>query len=351
MSQYVKPNESGLFDKATRLEELQALGDPLARLDEVIDWTLFDPVFERLRRAEPKGPGGRPAFAPARMFKALIIQSLYQLSDAQLEFQITDRLSFKRFLGLTDADASPDEKTFWAFRESLTRHQLIEPLFARFHAALEARGMFARKGQMVDATFVEVARPRNSREDNATIKAGGIPQGWSEQPAKARQKDVDARWTKKNGARYYGYKNHVKVDSRSKLIENFTVTAASVHDSQALKDLIVKGDPVTYVDSAYTGRPCDEIFAERKVEAKPIERAWRNKPLNGHQQRCNHARSKIRVRVEHVFATMRMCLKSAWNRCIGLIRNRTAIGLTNLVYNLVRYEQIERLGLRNWRTA
>ena len=104
-------------------------------------------------------------------------------------------------------------------------------MFALFHATLEAKGRFARKGQRVDATFVEVARPRNSREDNATIQAGGVPEEWKDQPQKARQKDVDARWTKKNGERYYGCKNHVKVDSRSKLIEDFTVTAASVHDS------------------------------------------------------------------------------------------------------------------------
>ena len=351
MSKYLQPSECGFFDQAMRLEELQEMGDPLARLDEVIDWTLFASVFERLPKAEPKGLGGRPAFAPALMFKALIIQNLYQLSDQQLEFQITDRLSFKRFLGLTDADKSPDEKTFWAFRETLTRNELIEPLFALFHAALETKGMFARKGQMVDATFVEVARQRNSREDNATIKAGGVPEGWKDQPQKARQKDVDARWTKKNGERYYGCKNHVKVDTRSKLIEDFTVTAASVHDSNALEELIAEGDPTTYVDSAYTGARCEQIFAERKVQAKPIERAYRNKPLNGSQQRNNRARSKIRVRVEHVFATMRMCMRSAWNRCIGLSRNRAMISMTNLVYNMVRFEQIERLGLKNWRAA
>ena len=351
MSKYLQPNESGLFDKAMRLEELHAMGDPLARLDEVIDWSLFAPVLERIPKAEPKGLGGRPAFAPVMMFKALVIQNLYQLGDAQLEFQITDRLSFKRFLGLTDADKSPDEKTFWAFRETLTRNELIEPLFAIFHTALEAKGMFARKGQMVDATFVEVARQRNSREDNATIKAGGVPQGWEDQPHKARQKDVDARWTKKNGERHYGYKNHVKVDSRSKLIEGFTVTAASVHDSNALEELIAEGDPATYVDSAYTGERCEKIFAERNVQAKPIARAYRNKPLNGSQQRNNRARSRIRVRVEHVFATMRMCMRSAWNRCIGMTRNRATIAMTNLVYNMVRFEQIERLGLKNWRAA
>ena len=351
MSKYLQPSECGLFDKAMRLVELQEMGDPLARLDEVIDWTLFEAAFERIPKAEPKGLGGRPAFAPAMMFKALVIANLYQLSDQQLEFQITDRLSFKRFLGLTDADKSPDEKTFWAFRETLTRSELIEPLFAIFHAALEARGMFARKGQRVDATFVEVARRRNSREDNATIKAGGFPERWKDQPQKARQKDVDARWTKKNGERYYGYKNHVKVDTRSKLIEDFTVTAASVHDSNALEELIAEGDPTTYVDSACAGARCEQIFAERKVAAKPIGRAYRNKPLNGSQQRNNRARSKIRVRVEHVFATMRMCMRSAWNRCIGLSWNRAMISMTNLVYNMVRFEQIERLGLKNWRAA
>ena len=351
MSKYIKPNESGLFDKAMRLEELHEMGDPLARLDEVIDWTLFETVFERIPKVEPKGLGGRPSFPRLLMFKAVVIASLYQLSDQQLEFQIADRLSFKRFLGLTDADKSPDEKTFWAFRETLTNHELIEPLFDIFHAALESKGMFARQGQMVDATFVEVARQRNSREDNAKIKAGELPEGWRENPQRARQKDVDARWTKKNGERYYGYKNHVKVDSRSKLIEDFTVTPASVHDSNALGDLIAEGDPTTYVDSAYTGARCEAIFADRNVQAKPIERAYRNKPLNGRQKRSNRARSRIRVRVEHVFATMRMCMRRAWNRCVGLTRNRAMISMTNLVYNMVRFEQIERLGLRNWRAA
>ena len=118
-----------------------------------------------------------------------------------------------------------------------------------------------------------------------------------------------------------------------------------------LAELIAEGDPTTYVDSAYTGARCAQIFVERKVEAKPLERACRNKPLNGSQQRNNRACSKIRVRVEHVFATMRMCLRSAWNRWIGLSRNRAMISLTNLVYNMVRCEQIERLGLKNWRAA
>lgn len=325
------------------------MGDPLARLDEVVDWSLFNPVFERLEKPAPKAPGGRPAYMPLLMFKALVIQSLYNLSDEQLEFQITDRLSFKRFLGLSDADKSPDAKTFWAFREKLASQGLVELLFDTFHTELKGKGLIANKGQMVDATFVEVPRQRNSRQHNARIKAGETPEAWAQQPEKARQKDVDARWTKKNGERHYGYKNHLKVDSKSKLITDFTVTDAAVHDSQALEGLLQEGDPVTYVDSAYTGAPCEKLFQDNNVKAKPIDRAYKNKPLNGNQKRCNHARSKIRVRVEHVFGTMRMCMRAAWNRCIGFVRNESAIGMTNLVYNMVRFEQIQRLGLRNWR--
>ena len=146
-----------------RLDELCALGDPLARLDQVIDWEVFVPVLEQIPRPAPKGPGGRPAYPPWLMFKALVIQSLYHLSDAQLEFQILDRLSFKRFLGLTDADPAPDEKTFWAFRQTLVRHGLVDQLFAIFYQVLDDQGLFARQGQIIDATLVEVPRPRRAR--------------------------------------------------------------------------------------------------------------------------------------------------------------------------------------------
>lgn len=352
MANHIKPKVQGtLFDKMARLEELHEMGNPLARLDAVIDWSVFTPILSRLPKADPKGPGGRPSFEPALMFKVLVIQNLYGLSDHQTEFQITDRMSFKHFLGLSDADKAPDEKTIWAFRETLNRAGLFDSLFAAFGRALESMGMIARKGQMIDASFVEVPRQHNSREENALIQGGGTPANWKKEPAKARQKDTDARWTRKHGRRYFGYKNHVKVDSKSKLITAFAVTDAAVHDSQILETLVEPGDPTTYADSAYAGEPCRVIMEQRGVEFKPIERPWRNRPLNGKQKRTNRARSRTRVRVEHVFATMVMSMRAAWNRCVGRARNAAAIALTNLVYNMVRFEQIERLGLKNWRTA
>ncbi|MBU3666869.1 MAG: IS5 family transposase, partial [Chthoniobacterales bacterium] len=263
-----------------RLEELHEMGDPLARLDTVVDWAVFAPILSRLPKVDPKGPGGRPSFEPGLMFKVLVIQSLYGLSDHQAEFQITDRMSFKRFLGLSDADKAPDEKTIWAFREALNRAGLFESLFTAFGRALESMGMIARKGQMIDASFVEVPRQHNRREENGLIQSGGIPESWEEEPAKARQKDIDARWTRKHGRRYFGYKNHVKVDSKSKLITSFAVTDAAVHDSQVLETLVKPGDPTTYADSAYAGEPSRVMMEERGVKFKPIERPWRNRPLN-----------------------------------------------------------------------
>ena len=148
MSKYIQRKESGLFDKAARLEELHELGDPVARLDEVMAWTLFETVSAyRLPKSKPKGPGGRPAFCPQMMFKVLVIANLYNLSHLQLEFPTTDRLRFKRFLGLSAADQSPAEKTFSAFHETLTLHGLIGPLFGVFHAPLHSVGMSAQRGK------------------------------------------------------------------------------------------------------------------------------------------------------------------------------------------------------------
>lgn len=348
MARYVQPKQPGFFDKSDRLQELEEMGDPLARLDSIIDWSTFEPILDQLGKGESFGGGGRPAFRPLLMFKCLVIQRLYDLSDAQLQFQITDRVSFKRFLGMTDADRCPDEKTFWAFRELLTQTGLFDELFAVFHDRLVEEGMIANKGKIIDASFVEVPRQRNSKEENEAIKQGELPEGWEEQENRLRQKDLDARWTKKRNERHYGYKNHVKVDSKSKLIDKYTVTDAAVHDSNALDELLCEGDSTTYVDSAYSGSRCEEIFAAKGVESKIIEPARRNRPLSKKAKRKNRTKSRTRVRVEHVFGTMVMSMRATWNRCIGIARNEASIAMTNLVYNMIRYEQISRLKLKRW---
>ena len=132
-SRYIQPAPLGLFDAQDRLEEIRKLGDPLAALDAVMDWNLFLPVLDRIPRAEPKGPGGRPAYPPLLLFKILVLQSSYGLSDEQAEFQIADRRSFGNFLGLTEADQVPDQNTIREFREKLTRADLFSELFNAFN--------------------------------------------------------------------------------------------------------------------------------------------------------------------------------------------------------------------------
>jgi IS5 family transposase len=177
------------------------------------------------------------------MFKILILQRYYNLSDEQTEYQINDRMSFMRFLDLTIADDIPDSRTIWKFTEQITDLELTEPLFKRFEEELVKLNLIVNEGKIIDASFVEAPRQRNSKEENARIKKeGAAPKQWEESPEKLAQKDVDARWTKKNNQTYYGYKNHTKVDSESKLISNYLVTDASVHDSQALDQLLEEKD-------------------------------------------------------------------------------------------------------------
>src|SRR5665213_1384534 len=213
-SRYLQPVTPGLFDTPHRLRQLQQMGDPLAALNAVVDWTIFVPVLARIPRAEPKAPGGRPAYPPLTMFKILVLQSLYGLSDEQAQFQILDRRSFQHFLGLTEADPVPDQNTIREFREKLTRAEL----FAACNARLARQGFITRKGQIIDASFVEVPRQRNRREENATLKRGEVPAGWKEDAKRLAHKDLDARWTKKNQQTYYGYKDHTVADLESKLI-------------------------------------------------------------------------------------------------------------------------------------
>jgi IS5 family transposase len=172
------------------------------------------------------------------MLKILILQQMYALSDDQMEFQIRDRYSFQRFLNVSIHDNIPDAKTIWLFREQLTEKQLDKVLFTKFEEFLVAQGFAAKQGAMIDAQIVEAPRQRNTKEENKEIKSGQIPADWKAKPAKLAQKDTDARWLKKNGQTYFGYKNHAVVDVRYKIIRDFTVTDASTHDNIPAPELL-----------------------------------------------------------------------------------------------------------------
>jgi len=279
------------------------------------------------------------------MFKILILQRYYGLGDTQLEYQIIDRLSFKKFLGLESGDKVPDEKTVWAFREKLTNEGLVEKLFSQFNAHLKSQGLIMNEGKMIDASFTIAPRQRNTKEENKKIKEGVGNELWEDKPNKKKHKDIDARWTKKNGETFYGYKNHAKVDSKSKFIDKYKVTDASVHDSQALDDLLEeedKGQDI-YADSAYTGEDQEKTINKYGMNNKVHEKGYRNKPLTDEQKANNKEKSRTRARVEHVFGFMEQSMNGLVVKSVGITRATGIIGLINLTYNLFRYEQVMRL--------
>jgi transposase, IS5 family len=342
-------NERGFFDEQFRLEKLTEQKDPLVKLLQGINWEQFRRILTNAFEKEEKGIGGRLPFDYVMMFKILVLQRYYNLSDEQMQYQILDRLSFMRFLGLTLSDRVPDEKTIWLFRENLVTANLVDKLFDKFLGSLEKANLVGKKGRMVDASFVEVPRQRNSRDENEQIKEGTLPEDWEENPNKLSQKDLDARWTKKNNQVFYGYKDHVKVDEKSKLILGYEVTDASVHDSQALKDLLTKkdkGQPL-FADSAYTGEQQETVIEKAGMINQVHEKGYKNKPLTKRQIKSNRRKSKFRARVEHVFGFMENSMKGMFIKSIGKIRASGIIGLMNLTYNLLRSLQVRTLrGIR-----
>lgn len=199
-------------------------------------------------------------------------------------------------------------------------------------------GYFVKKGSIIDASFVKAPRQRNTREENQVIKEDGIPEEWQKDTPQARhklsQKDVDARWAKKNQENHYGYKNHAKIDVETKLLTGYTVTSAKVHDSQAFADLIEAGEGEVYADSAYSG--CAKNLPEGTVDCICRQGCCHRKLTEEERQR-NRELSKTRCRVEHVFGFLRNTMKGLKVRCVGKIRATFSVGLQNLTYNICRY--------------
>ena len=345
--------QPGFFDVEERLRELSAKGDDLERIAVLVDFTMFRAELEQAVPRADGTKGGRPAFEHVLMFKILLLQAMHGLSDERCEYLIKDRLSFMRFLGLGLADPVPDANTIWTFREALKRAGAVERLFARFDATLRAAGYLAMGGQIVDATIVAAPKQRNTEAERAAIKAGQVPQGWAEKPAKLRQKDRDARWTVKfskaksreDGAPQvdlavpaFGYKNHVAIDRRHGLIRGWTASHAAAHDGARLAEVIdadnTAGD--VWADTAYRSAKNEAWLAERGLVSRIHRKKPPGRPMAARTRRANARKSAVRSAVEHVFARQKGPMGLVV-RTIGIARARVKIGLANLAYNLKRF--------------
>lgn len=246
-----------LFADQEREAKLDSLGDPLALLDKHVDFAALAVEIDRWAPRPTRAKGGRPPYPTEMMTRLLVLQQLFNLSDEQMEFQLLDRLSFQRFAGLKHAGRVPDRNTIWLFRERLVKANVEHRIFAEVQLQLQDHGFRAREGQVIDASIVRAPIQHNSADEQAVVKERAMPVEWS--PAQRRQKDVEARWTKKHGKAYFGYKLSVSVDRLHKLIRAVKVSDASEADTRHL---------VHVLDRSNSNR---DFWADRGYHDKPRE--------------------------------------------------------------------------------
>jgi IS5 family transposase len=343
----------GFFDLSDHLKRLSETGDPLETMARVIDFEAFRPALEAALAYSDGSKGGRPPYDAVAMFKVLILAAQHNVSDERMEFLIRDRLSWLRFLGFDLGRPTPDENTIRSFRERLTKTGAIRRLFEDFDRQLRGAGYLAMGGQIVDATLVSAPRQRNTADEKAAIKAGkSATEIWPDKPAKAAQKDVDARWTVKIGRPgdaeaprsvpelaipVFGYKSHIAIDRRFGFIRSFAVTDAARHDGALLHELVTTNNTASdiWADTAYRSKANEAWLEARGRVSRIHHRKPRGKPMAERTRRANARKSAVRSAVEHVFAHQKDRM-GLFVRTIGKVRAEAKIGLVNLAYNFQR---------------
>jgi IS5 family transposase len=333
--------QRGFWDEQQRVTKLKEKKPVLQRLDESIQWQTFCPLLDKGYSQKCKNKAGLKRIDPLMLFKMLLLQQLFNHSDEELEFQVNDRRSFEEFVGLCVMNNIPDPTTVAFFRERLRKARVIEELFEMFEGYLRSQSLQVRGGPIIDATLAPVPRQRNTRDENKEFKAGRLPEGWDENPDRLQQKDLDARWVKKNGISHYDYKYSICIHVDHGFIRRFAITPANVHDSQMLPRLL---DPVNqhdyvWADSGYSDECFEELLSLGGFESLIHEKGARDHPLSDAAKELNRIKSSIRACVENIFGSMSMSMDCKLKRKIGFERTEAWWGLKNLIFNFLRHLQ------------
>jgi IS5 family transposase len=255
------------------------------------------------------------------MLKALLLQQWYGLSDAELEEAINDRVSFRKFLGLSLEASSPDHTTLCRFRNRLVDEGLSEKLFAEFERQLEGRGLLLKRGTMIDASLIPTPhRPGSSDGERAAV-------------------DADAALTARKGkpGTHYGYKLHAGVDQTSRLIRRVRLTPANVNDTVMGDELVCGDEAAVYADKGYAKRDRLAWLKAQGIKPRILHKTWGGGPaLSKWQQRHNRLISPIRAEVEGVFATLKRWMGLTQVRYRGLPKNTSHMLICATAYNMKR---------------
>lgn len=343
-----------LFSLSDHLTRLSKDGDPLEVLEATVEFERFRSLLVDGLGYSDGSKGGRPPFDPVAMFKVLVVQAQHNLSDARMEFMIRDRLSWMRFFGFDLGAAMPDENTIRHYRNRLTQSGAFEQLMQAFDQHLHEQGYLAMGGQIVDATLVPAPKQRNTQDEKAAVKQGkSAGEIWKDQPAKAAQKDTDARWTLKIGGkiRYrpdgtplpqiatpvFGYKSHISIDQRYGFIRKAVVTSAAQGDGRQLRNVVRTDNTASdvWADTAYRSQRNEKWLARNMMTSRIHRRKPKGKPMPERTARANATKSSVRAKVEHVFGHQKNRY-GLFIRTIGLARAEAKLTLANMVYNFDR---------------
>jgi IS5 family transposase len=287
--------------------------DFLEKLDRALDW---QPIEAALHRMYPASTG-RPPCPPLALFKMSLLQHCYGLSDPQCEELVSDRLSWRRFVGLGLQDKVPDETTLVNFRKRLREHGLHEKLLALVNRQLEKRGLILKTCTLVDATLLQAARRAPAQED----KTGG---------------DEEAGYTVKQGQPHYGYKAHVAVDQTHTLIRQVTLTSANVHDSREFETVVLGDEEMVVADKAYWSRERSDWCGRKGVANGILRKASRGEKLRACAVRANRLFSAIRCQIEKVFGWWKRSAGYRRVRYVGREPNRLELEFKSICWNLKR---------------
>lgn len=290
----------------------------LAEIDGLVDWAPFEHALKDIHSAAK----GEPAYPPVIMFKVLLLQRWYGLSDPEMEAALFDRISFLRFAGFSTEDETPDHATIWRFREALGRAGLIEGLFGELLRQLEVRGVVVKQGTLIDASLVASAarRPRMAED-------------------KVNPSDPDARFGTGNerGRYIFGYKMHVAVDAGSTTVRAFGLTPANIQEVTVAPRLLPAEGGTVYADRGYDSAELRAELAIRGLGDGIMRRAKRLKPLGPAEIERNHKLSLLRRPVEAVFGTLKRCYGFHRMRYFSARRNAVAFALGCMAFNLRRW--------------
>jgi IS5 family transposase len=317
--------ESGQFSFVDALMPVHRGQQRLEKLSHTVKWYRFEKLLGRLR---DEGSVGRPAYPPLVMFKALLLQSLYGLSDAELEEALFDRLSFRRFVGLSLDAAVPDHTTLCRFRTLLLDAGMLQRLFAELDRQLDQAGLILRRGTMLDATVIETAAARPPQ----------TPSG--EKADFAAASDPDARFTRREGriGSSYGYKAHVGVDEGSGLIRKVVTTPANVNDTVCADRLVCGDESAVLADSAYHTHRREQELKQRGIEPMLMRRANKHHPkLPASLKRLNARIARRRFAVETTFATFKRRMGLSVIRYRGLVKAHAQVLIAAIAFNMRRW--------------